>query len=671
MSNLPIGRLQQDSFAEKRKILGTSPIEPGSADPGDARGYSVVPQPETALLPMERALIERSLAGDHDAFAELYAQHREAILATCLRRLRDRALAEDAMQDTFLRAYANLSAFDLARPMLPWLQAIAVRRCIDLARRSATASTAVALDDEALNGVEQDPTLRAVLAKDESARLEVALRRIAPRQRRALLLHAIEGWSYADIAAAEEISVASTKSLLFHARRNLRRACKRGLLGAILVPVAYARRRVADATGAMRVRFRAAASASIDVAGVSLGQTVAAITVAIAALAPQLAPAAAGSFANVASHSAAERPSQLGAKPSRERGTIAALGLRAAGVERLLHPTRNATPAQSQMTSIAASPDYENDHTLVASGRVACATTTCPVLFISHDGGATWQQRAASGFTGYDVLLPPDFPRDPRIFAMAPEGLEVSKNLGATFRVALPVQGEAAISPLFDAGDPRLLVANASVIEYWANQGLAKPALMVGPAGRWLTVEFSSTYQRDRTVFVGGVRPQNGAVRGAVYRCSGEICGATDLPSEIDAPWVRVSPRFAKDHLAYAFTSSALYRSTNGGGTFARLSTPFDRAHDVISDVLIDSPGAEGGILVAIQSSRAGHAGVYRSLDAGVTWTRTTIAPSGFRSGVRAIYQAPGGRLFALGLTRGVVCSDDVGSTWTTRCAAA
>ena len=645
MNDQGIGTARQDLFEQKRTNHSMPPLDP---------------------IALERGLIERSMAGDHDAFTSLYVQHRDAILATCIHRLRDRVLAEDAMQDVFVRAFASLHGFDLERPLLPWLQAIAVRRCIDLKRRARRVSLGV--DEAVLDDPEHDPTLRAVLASEERARLEDALRHIAPRQRRALLLHAIEGWSYADIAAAEEISVSSTKSLLFHARRNLRRACKRGLIAAFVL-IAYARRRAASTASSVRVRFRGAATASMEVAGMSIGQTVAAIAVAIVALTPQLAPVSTGSVAAGVAHAEGGTTRTDGRATRNLAATIAHVS-RGGTIDQLLHPARHATPEQSQMTSIAASPNYENDHTLVASGRVPCAATVCAVLFISHNGGATWTQQAADGFTGYDVILPPDFPRDPRIFAMAPEGLEMSKNLGLSFKVALPVQGEAAISPLFDAGDGRLLVANASVIEYWPESGLAKPAVMIGPAGRWLTVEFSSTYRLDRTVFVGGIRVVNGEVRSAVYRCSDDICGATDLPGATDAPWIRVSPRFSGDHLAYAFTPYSLYRSTDGGSSFAGVSVAVDPSTSYIRDVLVGGAGTEGSVLMAVQSSRALRSGIYRSTDAGATWARIVVPLSGFRLGVASFERAPSGRLFALGITRGLVCSDDGGRTWQSRCAA-
>src|SRR6058998_456457 len=89
----------------------------------------------------DAALIRQVRTGDADAFATLYQTHRPAVLATCLRRLRDRDLAEDAVQDTFLRAYASLDRFEEDRPLGPWLNSIAARRCIDLIRRSARTST--------------------------------------------------------------------------------------------------------------------------------------------------------------------------------------------------------------------------------------------------------------------------------------------------------------------------------------------------------------------------------------------------------------------------------------------------------------------------------------------------------------------------------------------------
>ena len=500
----------------------------------------------------------------------------------------------------------------------------------------------------------------------------MVLKRCAPRQRRALLLHTVEGWSYADIAQAEGISVSSTKSLLFHARDNLKRACKRGLFATLLLPVAALGRRARTLANEIRVRYRVGAEPAIGAAGSSLVQTATAIAVAIAALTPQGVSSAYAAIASRSSvaPSAAPRVVFTGANPHLRGARIGSVGHDGL-IGSLLHPTREATPENTQFTSIQPSPDYENDHTLVAAGRVQCASTLCPVLFISQDGGATWRQRSASGFKGQYIMLPPAFPKDRRIFAMGPDGLEISKDLGLNFRTALPVQGQAAISPLFDAGDPRVLVANAVVIEYWASTDSPRPATMVGPAGQWLTVTFSPTFATDGVVIVGGLRAtKTGAVRSAVYRCANALCGTTDLAGATGAPRVRASSRFDADHLLYAFTSDALFRSADSGDSFSAVPIAFDRTTLAIRDALVTYRGGRPAVLAAMSSTHANASGVYRSLDGGATWSVSQIGTPGFENGPKSLFAIPGGRVFAVGINRGLACSDDNGLTWRARCGA-
>ncbi|MFY9586185.1 MAG: RNA polymerase sigma factor, partial [Actinomycetota bacterium] len=232
----------------------------------------------------EAALVRRARSGDVDAFADLYNTHRSAILATCLKRLRDREAAEDAVQDTFLRAYASLSSYDERRPLGAWLNSIAVHRCIDVLRQSARTEVSDEVEDHLPRDVESDPTLGAVIALEERGRLRRALRQLHPRQRRALLLYALEGWSCAEVAAAEGISVGAAKSLLFHARANLRRTCRRGVLGTIVAALVGMRRRATR--GAMAIRNRMTAGLeplNLSVAPVSSG--IAAVVLSLTAVA--------------------------------------------------------------------------------------------------------------------------------------------------------------------------------------------------------------------------------------------------------------------------------------------------------------------------------------------------------------------------------------------------
>ncbi|MGH2794185.1 MAG: sigma-70 family RNA polymerase sigma factor [Actinomycetota bacterium] len=618
--------------------------------------------------PGEANLVRSTRAGDDESFAELYRRYRSEVYGVCLRRLGERGAAEDVTQDTFLRAYANLHRFDDSRRMLPWLVSIATRRCIDVRRRGSKSSTVDVVDLIAREHIEHDPTLDAVVAVDERRRLERALRRLPQRQRRALLLHALEGWSYADIAAAEGVSISSTKSLLFHARDNLRRSCRRGLLGVLFFPASAFRRRLRVVTESAATRIRSATEPFLGAVGGALAPSASAVVVALAVLAPHAAPVVtppSGSL-EVAAGTSAGTPGSSGSGSRLTASAIQPPLEMSKVIDNFFHPTSHATPEDTQITSVAASPNYDEDRTLLAAGRVPCQQSSCMVLYISRDGGETWHRRRSKNFNGHTVLLPPSYPDDKRIFAMGDSGLEVSDDGGETFRVVVPLQGDVAISPLFHRDDPRILIGATVVTEYWANRDLAKPATLVGPAGTWLTIAFSPAFAEDGTIFVGGISPDTtGALRPSVNRCTGSVCQNVVFAKGFDAPWVRPSPSFARDRTVYAFTSHALFRSIDGGTTYKTSSPSF--ALDGSFRDLIVLP--DGTLIAAVSHKEKAHSGLYRSGDGGVTWTGGRVSVPGFEAGASRIVAIPDGRLIALGEGSGIACSIDDGSSWKTRCA--
>jgi RNA polymerase sigma factor (sigma-70 family) len=637
---------------------------------GSPRPTALVEVPGSPVENDDAALVRRSRAGDEDSFATLYRRYRPAVFEVCRRRLRDPIAADDVTQDTFMRAYSNLHLFDDERRLLPWLIAIATRRCIDVIRRdSRTCTSGSLVEVDVARG--EDPTLDAVLANEERRRLERGLKRLAPRQRRALLLHAIEGWSYADIASAEGVSVASTKSLLFHARQNLRLACRRGLLALFVLPTDAVRRRLRELALPIRTRVHSAVEPAANSVGGVLASSVSAMVMAIVALVPQTdghlttlptahrTPTTLAALVDLGAGGAASRSASPARRSPRDASLTGAL----------LDPTKGATPEDTQLTSVAASPNYERDRTLVAAGRVPCQRGSCMVLFSSRDGGASWSRIASKDFNGHTVLLPPSYPADPRIFAMGESGLQVSRDGGNTFDEVLPVQGDIAISPQFDDEDPRILIGASVVTEYWPNRELVKPAALVGPVGTWLTVAFSPAYARDGIVFVGGIRPDSsGVMRPTVNRCAGSVCENVIFEEGFDAPWLRTSQGFARDGTVYAFTSKVLFRSVDGGRTFVS-SNPAFGASSSIRDLFV--PDGSGVVAAVQRAGRAGSGGgVYRSSDGGITWSGGHVRVAGFEAGASRIIGLPGGRMIALGADSGIACSADGGRTWSERCAA-
>ncbi len=180
----------------------------------------------------ERALVKQAQAGDRDAFAELYAAHRDVVCAYIAKRVRSRELAEDLTQDVFVRALRALPRYRWqARPFVAWLvtiarnlvldQAKAHRRHREITHTEWTSSLAARVID-----VDADPGVRvpAQIAADlNSRRLHALLPLLTDEQRNVLKLRFWEQQSARDTATAMGKRPGAVKALQARAVAQLRR----------------------------------------------------------------------------------------------------------------------------------------------------------------------------------------------------------------------------------------------------------------------------------------------------------------------------------------------------------------------------------------------------------------------------------------------------------------
>src|SRR5436309_9623567 len=156
--------------------------------------------------------------GYDEAFGVIHDRYRQRLFAYTRQMLAgSRADAEDALQDVFLRAYSALRADDRPVSLRAWLYRVAHNRCIDELRRPTPAPHELPLGSAALLA---DP-LGEAERRDDLRRLIEDLRRLPAQQRSALLMRELEGFSYAELASALDVSVPAVKSLLVRARLGL------------------------------------------------------------------------------------------------------------------------------------------------------------------------------------------------------------------------------------------------------------------------------------------------------------------------------------------------------------------------------------------------------------------------------------------------------------------
>jgi RNA polymerase sigma factor (sigma-70 family) len=200
-------------------------------------GRAETPAPPLALdadpdLLQDRRLVEAAKRGDLPSFNALVVRHERPVYALCLRMLRDQMAAEDAAQDSFIKAWSSIASFrgDLFRP---WMLKIASNRCLDVirarGRRPADSLDAMPFEIEpewsSQSGAGEHPEQHA-LRGELSSHLERALASLPDDQRLVVILSDIEGRSYEEIAEIIGAATGTVKSRLSRARAKLRESLR-------------------------------------------------------------------------------------------------------------------------------------------------------------------------------------------------------------------------------------------------------------------------------------------------------------------------------------------------------------------------------------------------------------------------------------------------------------
>jgi RNA polymerase sigma factor (sigma-70 family) len=176
----------------------------------------------------------RSISGSQSAtFEEIWRAHSRQIFRVTERITNNREDAEDALQDSFLRAYVYLPNFDGRSSIATWLTRIAINSALMVLRRRARApqlsiddgSSNLALDGQSLYPVDPAPSPEAQYTELEQQEIvRSAVGTLRPSIRRPLELQALEERSVKETAETMGLSITATKSRIHHAKTALRKA---------------------------------------------------------------------------------------------------------------------------------------------------------------------------------------------------------------------------------------------------------------------------------------------------------------------------------------------------------------------------------------------------------------------------------------------------------------
>ncbi len=182
----------------------------------------------------ELAWITQAQQGNDEAFTQLVEHYQTPVYNLCYRMLGEPELAEDAAQESFLRAYQNLGRFDRQRSFATWLLSIAAHHCIDRLRRRKFGL--ISIDEEADDDDRPmefadvsaiNPEYEAERREEQQA-LHKVLQKLDATDRATLVLRYWYDFSEIEIAESLRLTVPAVKSRLHRARREVARRLEAG-----------------------------------------------------------------------------------------------------------------------------------------------------------------------------------------------------------------------------------------------------------------------------------------------------------------------------------------------------------------------------------------------------------------------------------------------------------
>ncbi|MBN2118865.1 MAG: sigma-70 family RNA polymerase sigma factor [Anaerolineales bacterium] len=172
------------------------------------------------------AWVLQAQQGNDEAFTRLVEAYQTHVYNLCYRMLGEPEAAEDAAQETFLRAYRNLRRYDQNRSFATWLLSIGAHYCIDRLRRRKLSMFSI--DEENDDGTTLEiadvtsPDPEAETAKREDRdRLHILLKGLDETDRAAIIMRYWYDYSEMEIAESLRLTVSAVKSRLHRARRAL------------------------------------------------------------------------------------------------------------------------------------------------------------------------------------------------------------------------------------------------------------------------------------------------------------------------------------------------------------------------------------------------------------------------------------------------------------------
>ena len=183
----------------------------------------------------DQEIVALARAGEEAAYRELIRRYERPLFSLLFRMVRDRELAEDLAQETFVKALNAIESYRPEFKFSSWIFKIANNAAIDHLRRreldtlslegSPQAETPEAIEATALQiGGRQESPLAEAEARELGGQIEAAIAQLRPEYRSCILLRHVEGRAYEEIAEILNLPLGTVKTYIHRARNELRQA---------------------------------------------------------------------------------------------------------------------------------------------------------------------------------------------------------------------------------------------------------------------------------------------------------------------------------------------------------------------------------------------------------------------------------------------------------------
>lgn len=169
-------------------------------------------------------LVDRTLGGDQAAFEQLVLRYQDYVFTITHRVLPSREDAEEAAQDTFLKVYSTLGAFERKSKFSTWLYTIAYRTAVDTARRKKLDATSIDDGNSYLQIADEGSGSPAEEAyqQDLAEQLQQALKRLKPEDSTLITLFYLHEKPVKEVAEIMGLSLSNAKTKLHRLRESLK-----------------------------------------------------------------------------------------------------------------------------------------------------------------------------------------------------------------------------------------------------------------------------------------------------------------------------------------------------------------------------------------------------------------------------------------------------------------